>query len=71
MLKRDMIKKLVCEYAKSFGIWSSGWEYVFVHQDSIVNRIDRNWYKEMINMKYEAFINGKENIYNIMQLLMM
>ena len=70
MNKKETIKNLVCEYAKSFGINSEGWKYVFIHQESIVSRINRNWNKEFIDMQYNKFINNEKSIYNIMQLLM-
>lgn len=69
MTKVEKIKYLVCEYAKSFGIKSKGWEYVYIHQDSIVNRINRNWGKEIINREYDKFINENKKIGAIMDLL--
>lgn len=69
MTKREKIKNLVVAYAQSFGVGSDGFKYVYIHQDEFVNRIDRSWYKSMIDMKYDNFINGKESIGSIIDLL--
>ena len=41
MTKREKIKYLVAEYAKTLGINSEGWKRIYTHQDYIVNAIDR------------------------------
>ena len=69
MTKREKIKKLVAAYAQNFGVGSHGFKYIYIHQDTIINRIDRSWYKSMIDDKYNNFINGKENIGSIINLL--
>lgn len=69
MTKLEKIKYLVSEYAKSFGINSDGWKYFYIHQDSIVNRINRNWYKEMIDILYDGYKSGLKKIEKVYDIL--
>ena len=70
MNKREKIKYLVKEFALSFGRGSSEWKEIYIKQDSIVNKIDRNWRVEMVNEKYFNYRCGDEKIGSVMNKLM-
>ena len=45
MNKKSMIKELVCEFAKAYGVGSSMFKEIYIKQDALVNKIDRRWKK--------------------------
>ena len=70
MNKREKIKYLVKEFALGFGVGSREWKEIYIKQDSIVNKIDRNWRVEMVNEKYINYRCGDEKIGSVMNKLM-
>lgn len=70
MTKKDKIKYLVIEYMKSYEVGSSERKEIYIKQDSIINKIDRNWTKDMINSKYLKCKCNDEKIGSIMNTLL-
>lgn len=59
MNKKSMIKELVSEFAKAYGVGSSKFKEIYIKQDALVNKIDRTWKKEYIELKYNQFKDGR------------
>ena len=70
MTKRNKIKYLVKEFALSFGVGSREWREIYIKQDSITNKIDRNWRVEMVDEKYSNYRCGVEKIGSVMNTLL-
>ena len=69
MTKKEKIAEIVSAYAKFCGARSTEGLYVLSNEDSIVAKIDRGWYKEMIDIQYNNFKQPGGDIWYIYHFL--
>lgn len=69
MTKKEKIAEIVAAYARYCGVGSTEWKEVVGDRAHIISKIDRGWYKEMIDIQYNNFKQPGGDIWYIYHFL--
>lgn len=69
MTKTKKIHEMLSAYARSLGGINNSKDalYMCIHEESIINKVDRTWRKEMIDSAYYQYLSG--DLYKFTRIL--